>query len=530
MTAAIVRRVSGRAGEGTTHGDWLAPRAEQRGLQRYLTTLRDRWWIVLLVVVLSTGTAVAYVKTASKVYEASADLLVTPVSSSDPATLGLGLIQDSNDPTRDVSTATRFIVTTNVARRVVRSLHLSSTPGAVLASVNAQPVAQSSIVTVTAQRPSAKEAADVANSFAVEAVADRTEQLRRQLDRAIPALRQRLAGLSPAERQAAGELETRLGALEALRGVPDPTISLTQRAELPTGPSSPRPKLAIAAGLLAGLILGLGGAFLIQAIDPRLRTEDQLRSIYRVPILARIPLESRRRKRGTLAPSEISGAGLEAYRTLRATLAASHSAEFRSRSVLITGSSPSEGKSTTAINFAVSLMQAGNRVILIEADMHRPTIGKTLGVRPRHGIGSVLIRQVALQEALITTEEFGPDLQLLLVDRPGLESADRLSLPTARQLVSEAEALADFVVVDSPPLTEVIDALPLVQEVGDILVVVRLGKSKLRKLTDLGEILAQYDLQPSGVALIGVDRPRGGGYYYAARDEQGSPELEPSQA
>jgi capsular exopolysaccharide synthesis family protein len=495
--------------------DWLNPETAQHGLARYLTTIRDRWWLIALVLLICVGAAAAYVATAEKVYEAQADLLVTPVSSSDPVTTGLGLIQDSNDPTRDVSTASRYVESVPVAERVKGALKLDGSPAQILNKVDAEPLAQSSVVTVTAKANTADDAARIANAFATETVRYRTEQLRAQLERTIPFLRSQIEQLPPAERTSDSGLPARIAGLEALRGVPDPTIRVVTPASPPETQAAPRAKLSLAAGLLGGLVLGLGAAFGLQALDPRLRREEQLRDVYRLPILARIPIESRGKRGTALPPEQLSPGTFEAYRTLRASLAATLGTEFRSGSVLVTGSSPGEGKTTTAINLAHALVAAGNKVILIEADVHRPAIGAALGVRPRYGLSSVLIRQVRLEDALITTDAYGPDLQLLLVDRPGAATADRLSLPTARQLVAEAEALADYVVVDSPPLTEVVDALPLAQQVAGVLVVARLSRTKLRKLQELGEILAQNELRPAGVALVGVERSRTG-YYYAA--------------
>jgi capsular exopolysaccharide synthesis family protein len=495
--------------------DWLNPQVEQQGLGRYVATLRERWWLVALALVVCTGVAILYVQTAEKTYEASADVLVTPVSGGDETYTGLGLIQDSNDPTRDVSTASRYIESRPVAERVKRDLRLPDEAASLMERVVAEPLAQSSVVTVTATAPDPQEAADLANAFAREAVRLRTIQLREQLELTIPRLRQRLDALPPTERTADNPLVVRLDSLEYLRTVPDPTVRVVTPASPPETQASPRPRLAIGAGILSGLILGIGGAFALQAFDPRLRREEQLRSLYRLPILARIPLEPKRsRKSGAIAPEKLSVGTSEAFRTLRASLAAALGSEFRAGSVLVTGSSPGEGKTTTAINLAHALVAAGNRVILIEADVHRPTVGLALGVRPRFGLSAVLIRQVALQDALVTTERYGPDLQLLLVDRPGSATADRLSLPTAQQLVAEAEELADYVIVDSPPLTAVVDALPLAQQVGGVLIVARLGRTKLNKLIELGEILKQNDLTPAGVALVGVERSRTD-YYYA---------------
>src|SRR3954452_22788873 len=88
--------------------EWLRPRVEQQGLQRYVNTIRERIKLILLIMLLTTGASVAYVLTADKRYEASAALLVTPVSQTDPALAGLPLIHTSSDPTRDVETAARL--------------------------------------------------------------------------------------------------------------------------------------------------------------------------------------------------------------------------------------------------------------------------------------------------------------------------------------------------------------------------------------------------------------------------------------
>jgi capsular exopolysaccharide synthesis family protein len=236
-----------------------------------------------------------------------------------------------------------------------------------------------------------------------------------------------------------------------------------------------------------------------------------------LPILARVPLQRRTQRHGALPPAALSPGATEGYRTLRATLAAQHGDANHAHAVLVTSSGASEGKSTTAINLAVSLAQAGHKVILIEADMLRPSIGRALGVVPDFGIAAVLIRQISLGDALVTHEESGQALRMLLVERAGAETADRLSLPGTKLLIDEAEALADHVVIDSPPLNEVADALPLAREVDSVVITARLGKSNLRKLTVLGELLQQQGIRPAGVTLVGVKRTTNSYYYARAR-------------
>src|SRR5205814_3489363 len=106
----------------TPDASWLNPSAEQQGLARYVSTLRERKWLIALTVLVTTLAAVAYVVTASKVYKAEADLLITPVANDDPTLSGLGLISASSDPTRDVETASKLVTSTTVAKRAKAKL------------------------------------------------------------------------------------------------------------------------------------------------------------------------------------------------------------------------------------------------------------------------------------------------------------------------------------------------------------------------------------------------------------------------
>jgi Mrp family chromosome partitioning ATPase len=206
---------------------------------------------------------------------------------------------------------------------------------------------------------------------------------------------------------------------------------------------------------------------------------------------------------------------MESYRTLRATLAASRRGESGVPAVLVTSPSASDGKTTTAINLASSLALAGNRVIMIEADLRRPAIGEALGVAPTHGTGSVLLENVSLRDALVPVPAYGHYLQLLLADQGAMWMIDQLFLPAAAsELVAEAKTMADYVIVDSPPISEVSDALPLARSVDEVLIVVRLGKSDLTRLDRLAEMLDRQEVEPVGFAVVGVPPSGDSGYYY----------------
>lgn len=485
--------------------DWLHPPTEEEGLRRYVETIRERIGLVLLAVVITTAFAVAYVITAPKTYEAEADVLVTPISGDNLTLQGLGLLIQSSDPTRDVETASRFIANIEVAERVRDELGLDEEPRDVLADVTAEPVAQSNIVAVTATGDSPEEARDLANSFADEGVADHTDSFHERLELKI--------GQLDASGATDAFLAEQRAQLTTLRSAAAPDVSVQTGADTPDQAASPRPVLSVAGGLFAGLVLGLAGAFAAQALDPRLRREEQLRRLYRLPILGRIPRESTR-SREPIGPRELSAATSEAYRTLRSTLSPVEGSGG-GRVILVTGSSASEGKTTTAVNLASSMALAGNRVILIEADLRRPSLAEALGIEEiRGGVVGVLIENTGLQDALTPTPSYGNNLLLLPADYEGGWIAELFTVPAARQMIEDARAMADYVIIDSPPLNEVVDALPLARAADDVLVVVRLGKTRLERIGELGELLAESGIRPVGFAVIGTARPGRSDYYY----------------
>jgi len=492
--------------------EWLRPPREQAGLSYYVQVLRERLWVIVAIVLTTMAAACLYLLTADDVYEADVTVLVTPAPQDDVLLNRLGVLSESSDPTRDIETAATLATNLSVAARAADELGTDESPSSLQDDVTAEPVASSDIVQITAQASTAGAAADLANAFGDGIVAERTAALHDEIDSLLPQLERQLASGNNAGISPDSTLESDIAQLEALRGAEDKTFSVEERATPPNSPASPRPLLTIVGALLAGLVLGIAGAFAVQSLDPRLRREEQLRSRYRLPILARVPKESGRKSR-PLGPAALSLPTKEAYRTLRANVTAARRNPRAPHSVLVTGSSPSEGKTTTAINLAGSLALAGNRVILIEADLRRPAIAKTLGVEVRSGVVSVMLENASIDDALITTPAFGPALQLLLADYRGGWMSELFSLHAAQRLLGAAKSRADYVIVDSPPLTTVVDTLPLARQVDDVIVVTRLGVTRLDKLPELAELLASNGITPLGFALIGTE-PTESGYYY----------------
>ena len=210
--------------------------------------------------------------------------------------------------------------------------------------------------------------------------------------------------------------------------------------------------MSLAAGLLGGLLIGIAAAFAASALDPRVRREEQLRELFPgVPLLARNPRVGRKRRPGPLAPGQLSLHAVESYRTLRTTLSTRAGGE--PQAYLLTGCGPSEGKTTSAMALAVALAQGGARVLLIEADLRRPKIASALRLTTDVGIEHVLSGEIELAEVLRPVSIDGTEFRVAIAHRSGANLADRLSASMAQELIESAKELADFVVIDAPPLT-----------------------------------------------------------------------------
>lgn len=126
----------------------------------------------------------------------------------------------------------------------------------------------------------------------------------------------------------------------------------------------------------------------------------------------------------------------------------------------------------------------------------------------------MLIGEVKLGEALTSTKIGGKPLRVLAVTEPDAALADRLSYVIADSLINSAKELAEFVVIDSPPLTAVVDAMPLARLADDVLVTARISVSRLSDLSELNDMLREQGCEPTGLVLVGEASTRQGGYYY----------------
>jgi Mrp family chromosome partitioning ATPase/capsular polysaccharide biosynthesis protein len=478
--------------------DWIVPASEEHSFARDVTGIWAGRWVVLIAVLAALAGAAVYLSTASKVYEAHSQLLITPLPDNSSVS-GLGLILQSSDPLRDVETASGFVTTTRVAQRVIQSLGLHESAVGLLNSVKVAPIAESNIVDIGVDAGSAAAAQRLANAFATQTVSERAANLANQLSILIPRLKQQITAVGPGNAATKAPLSAQLAELETLRAGPNPELRVAATAGVPTSPVSPRKTLTLAAALAGGLIGGVGLVFLTQLLDPRI---PRLGRRYWLP----------RRRGGAIAPAAVSPQAADAYRTLRAALTATTtSGGLGARTVLVTGGSPLDGKSTTAINLAAALASSGEQVVLVEGDERRPSIGRALHVaapETPEGVreGQSDIPDLSALQGIVIDPEV-PELRVLLASQQ-VQPVKARSPAAWTKLLQNVRRGVDWVVVDAPPLIYAPDLLSAAELFDDVLLVARLGNTNVRNLEETAELLAQHGIRPAGLVVVGTTAHR----------------------
>ncbi len=328
------------------------------------------------------------------------------------------------------------------------------------------------------------------------------------------------------------------GLLEKLKeagvtaGLRSNNIRPVDEARVPTAPAEPNVPRNLSFALALGLTTGIGLAFLLEGIDNTVRTPEQAQAISALPSLGMIPLGSKNgteasTRRLSVASSSVAPSKeavelvsqsrpqsqmAESYRALRTSLLLT-SLGAPPKVILITSALPQEGKTTTSINTAIVLAQKGTRVLLIDADLRRPSIHKTLGLGPRTGLSNVLTGSASLQQATIRST-FLPTLFVLPAGTPPPNPAELLASTNMKDVLEKLRGEYDHIVLDTPPTLSVTDAVVASTRADAVVLVIRSGQTTKQALRRAREILIQVNARVSGVLLNAVDLSSPDYYYY----------------
>src|SRR5216684_3689055 len=315
------------------------------------------------------------------------------------------------------------------------------------------------------------------------------------------------------------------GLLEKLKeagvtaGLRSNNFRIINAARVPTSPSEPNIPRNLAFALVLGVISGVGLAFLLENLDNTVRTPEQAQAISGLPSLGMIPLGSKSANHGSTgkrlaltASKEVvetvtqvrpQSQMAESYRALRTSLLLSNLGA-PPKVIMVTSARPQEGKTTTSINTAIVLAQKGVRVLLVDGDLRRPSIHKTLGMGPRSGLSNVLTGSATLQQT-ITTSPVLPNLFIMPAGTPPPNPAELLASSNMRDLIVELRELYDHIVIDTPPTLSVTDAVVLSPRADATILVIRSGQTTKPALRRARDILMQVNAHVAGVLLNAVD-------------------------
>jgi len=515
------------------------PSQSSVSLRHYAEVLWRRKWTIIATMVAVTAAVfvVSYLQPTS--YTAIARILVERPSST--LNVATGATLDNTVPDdREIQTLSSFVVTSEVGSRALADLGWKGTPRDYADQVRAEADIAANIISVVAQQPTANKASDLANAYAREFVAWRRESQLATVREALSLVSTELAD-APQGSATAQALQERQRQLNAISALTTGGVTVGEAAQPPQLPSSPRPKRNTAMALAASLLLGIGLAFLREALDVKLHSAEEIGERTHLPVIAAIP-EFRRSERSAdklVVLDDPRGPTAEAYRFLRTNL---DFVDFNHdlKVIMVTSPLPGQGKSTTIANLAIALLRAGKRVAVIEGDLRRPSLHRFFKIANTRGVSSVVSGATPLSEAVqeltfkdptlaVTTPigreavaqaaadevPAGSDLKLTLLPSGPLPPNPG-EIVTSRQLAGILDTLkqeSDYVLVDAPPMFAVGDAAAMAAMVDGIIVILRLPETTADIVKRVEEFFSRVTARPIGIVVTGV--PRGGrGKYY----------------
>lgn len=460
-------------------------------LRDYLGVLRRGWALILTFVVAGLAAGIAVTVATPRVYRASVQVFVATSAASTPSELQAG-----NTFTSDrVQSYTTIANSPAVTGQVIKKLGLAMTEADLGLKISADAPQNKVLINIHVSDHDPVQAARLANAVAAafDSVVESTEQT-----------------------DANGHQVVKL--------------TVIHPATVPSVPTSPNKVVNLGLGLAVGLLVGLGLVFLRDALDSSVKGRQGFEELG-VPVLSAVPFDKRTARSPVAFRADLHGARSEAYRQLRTNMQFVD-VDNPPRVIAVTSAVAGEGKSTTAINLAMALAEAGEKVCLVGADLRRPSLADSLGLVSDVGLTTVLIGKASLDAVI---QSAGRNLAVLTSGPVPPNPSELLTSVHVREVLQCLARHYRHTVIDAAPLLPVTDGAQIAALSDATILVARAGRTTRDQVMRSLEALAKINKKPVGVVLNMITRSQGtageyGYYYYSGYRPTLSPAAEGAPA
>jgi capsular exopolysaccharide synthesis family protein len=423
-----------------------------------LRALRAAWWLPALGLAIGLAVALAVVVAQTSLFTSHTQFFVSTTNS---ATTSEALTGSQFSQQRVTSYA-QLMTGEDLASRVVDRLDLDMSPGELTREITATAAPDTVLIDVSVTDPSASRAQRIASTLGDEFIS------------------------LVAELEAPG-----------VGGASPVKVTVTDAPELPTVPSSPRTVRSLARGGVVGLLAGALWALARVRLDRSIRDSDEAAGLAGAPVIGVILRDDTLQQKHAIDRGSSSRTA-EAYRQLRTNLQFLNVDE-PPKVIMISSAVPSEGKTTVAVNLALTLVEAGRSVTLVEGDLRRPRVTRYLGMVGGAGLTNILAGSAEVEDVL---QPYGDgDLRVIAAGPTPPNPSELLASSLMFKLIDDLRGKNDFVLIDAPPLLPVADASGLAVIVDGVVLSIRYGSTKKEQLQQTRATLDQVGARTLGVIL-----------------------------